>query len=774
MRYWIYSFLNIFGLAIGMACAMLIILWTQNEWNIDKFHANGKKLYQIRKFYTFSDVKGRSDISMPGPLGIDIKNDIPEIVSAVRVTRPRQLAVHSGEKSFFEDGCYADSNFFRIFSFKLIQGNSGNVLESPNSVAISQKLASKFFGEENTVGKTLTVGDRSNEDVYIITGVFKDVENSSMKFDMILPFSKYYQYRKNNFNYNNWSIPTFILVKPNIDINLVNKKIGQVARKHNPYIESIFFTQLFEDTYLYNDFGESMANPSGRIEYIKIFSWVAFFIIILACMNYTNLATALATKRAKEIGIKKVFGANNTKLVLQFTFEAIALTFVSFFFSLIIIECSLPFFSMLVGKEISLDYKNIKDIGLMLAVPAITGLFAGVFPAFYMSSFNPAIVLKSMFKPKSGSLQFRHILVTSQFVISIAFIISSFVILKQMRFIQSKQLGLDKENVIFFDQTAQIMKQRNAFKEELKKQAGIINATFTGDNPIRLNSNTDGPYWRGKDPSYDVSFPYFSVDQDFFETMGIEIIEGRSFSSDYPNDTSSIVINQKALQIMNLKNPIGEVVRFWNRSWTIIGVAKDFHFSDLHSPITQMMILYRPYITSLVMVKISSERTPEIIANIEKVYHQFDNNAPFKYSFLDQDFEKDYESEKYMGRFSNLFSILAIIISCLGLFGLALFTADQKTKEIGIRKSVGVTTFQIVTLLAKDFLKWIAIAYIIACIISCFVLYSWLQNFAYRTSLSWWIFAATGLITFAIALITVSWQSYRAASKNPVESLRYE
>lgn len=421
-----------------------------------------------------------------------------------------------------------------------------------------------------------------------------------------------------------------------------------------------------------------------------------------------------------------------------------------------------------------IDYSNIKNMQWFLIVPVVTGLAAGVFPAYYLSSFNPVIVLKNILHPRKGKIQIRHVFVVAQFVITIAFIISSIVIFKQINYMQNKTLGLDKDNILYFEQSRQIMKQRNAFKEELIKQPGVISVTYTSDNPFSVGSSTSDPRWRGRNPNDEFSFPYIQVDQDFARTFGAEIIVGRDFSTDYPLDTNCILINQEALKIMNFENPVGEIVDYWGRRANIIGVVKDFHIGNLHIPIRQLIIICRPNDTWFTMIKFNGKMRKEALKNIEKAYRRFENAAPFEYKFLDEEYAKNYENEKYMSRFSSLFTILAIIISCLGLFGLALFTAEQKTKEIGIRKSTGATTGQVVLLLARDFLKLIALSYVIACVLSYYLLHTWLQYFAYRTELSIWIFVAAGLITAAIALITVSWQSWKAANRNPVESLRYE
>jgi putative ABC transport system permease protein len=775
MRYRTYSFLNIFGLAIGMACAMLIMLWVNNELSVDKFHKNGKNIFIVLSHWKSTNDES-SGVAITSPLAPTLNTE-QDIGTAFRVTWQMDFIVRLGDKSSYEKGFYADSSFFRIMSYKLLKGDSTTALNNPNSIVISEKLAKKYFGKADPMGKMLTIRFDTYEEPFIVTGVLQDVtKKSSFEFECVMPFRKYEVYEKYFLHWGNYNLMTFVFRKPNISVPQLNHKIDKTLKKYDHWaVKNVtLFVQPFEDNYLYSDFGKTMKNPSGQIIYIKIFSLVALFIIFLACMNYTNLATALAIKRAKEVGIKKVFGSGRRKLIFQFTLEAIILSFIGFFLSLMMIECVLPYFNQLIGKEIVLDYKNFKELVGFLIVPVITGITAGLFPALYLSSYNPIVVLKSIYRPKKNSFQLRHVLVVIQFVITIAFIISSLVILKQIKYVQNKSLGLDKDNIIMFEQSIQIKKQRKSFKEEISKLPGVLNVTYTSDNPLNIGSNTGDPSWRGKNPEDVFAFPYISVDEDFIETVRAEIIAGRNFSTEYPTDTNCIIINQEAQKIMHFDDPIGEVVNYWGRKATIVGVVKNFHTSNLRRPIRQMMIICRPSETYLVMVKFRGDMRKTVLKNIEKVFRQYDESIPFECKFMDDEFAKNYKSEKYMSRFSNLFAILAIIISCLGLFGLALFTAEQKTKEIGIRKSIGAKSYQVVFLLAKDFLKWIAIAYIIACAIAYFALHAWLQNFAYRTDLSFWIFALTGIITFALAIITVSWQCYKAASKNPVESLRYE
>jgi ABC-type antimicrobial peptide transport system permease subunit len=756
-----------------MACAIIIMLWVNNELNTDSFF--DRNIHILRKQMVFSDGQITIDPAMTAPLGPAIANEVPEVIATTRMSWDQRILFRLGEKAFYEKGFYADSSFFRMFPNQLKIGSSKKVLEDPNSVVISEKLAKKYFGNENPVGKNLII--RSfKEELYTVTGVFYNTpKNSSIEYEYIIPFSKYQQFYGQYLHWGNYNLLTLVQAKPNTDVNVLSEKIDKILKKNDSFSKNTkIFARPLADMYLKGFYLKSIDNPSGRITDVRIFSIVAIFLIFLACMNYTNLATALAIKRAKEVGVKKVFGSNRKKLVLQFTLEAMVLTFVAFIISLILVELALPHVKLFLGKEILIDYKNWALFVQFLSIPIVTGILAGTFPAIYLSSFKPVVVLKSLIKHGKASIKLRHVLVVFQFVVTIAFIITSIVTANQIKYIHNKTLGLDKNNVLFFEQTLHIQKQRKSFKEELIKQKGVLSVTYTSSNPLEVNSSTAGANWRGKPQNQEFLFPYIAVDQDFVETLGVEVVEGRNFSVNYKNDENAIMVNQEAVKVMQLSNPVGEIINYWDRRSNIIGVVKDFHIGNLRVPIKQLLIICKPEETFMVMIKISGNNRREALKNIEKVFREFESNVPFEYEFVDKQYAKNYEGETYMSRFTNLFAVLAIIISCLGLFGLALFTAEHKTKEIGIRKSMGASTAQIMLLLGNDFLRWIIISFAIASLFSWAFLTKWLQNYAYKTELNWWIFAAAGGIAVLLAFITVAWQSYKAASKNPVDSLRYE
>lgn len=769
-----YSLLNVIGLALGMASAILIMLWIEHEVRTDKFHAQGENIYRVMTIFKFSDEDISIDESVTGPLAPALEEEVPEVKYAVRLSWKEEVLFRLGDKMFYEEGHFADSSFFNVFSFPFLQGNPVTALNSPNSVVISDKLARKYFGSENAVGKTIQIRSEK-EELYTITGVFENIPSySSLQFDYILPFAKYIEYYSWSIHWGNFNMMTFLLAEPNVSTEVLDKKITDTFLAHATWKIPAFCVQPFEEAHLRNEFGTSKYNPSGLIVYIRIFSLVALFILFLACMNYTNLSTAIATRRGKEVGVKKVFGSGRRYIFKQFTVEAAVLTTISFFFTILIVNLVLPYFNKLIHSSLSFNLTDYRIIFIALGIPVLTGILAGIFPAFYMSSFKPLAVLNTGSNPNKGIPLLRQSLVIFQFVITIVFIVSSILIFKQIKYIQNKSLGLNEDNVVFFPQSLLIMKHRDAFRYELEKQPGVLSVCYTNMSPLEVNNNTTDPTWRGKPADLIMSIPNMTVDYNFCKTFNVDIIYGRDFNPDYASDTNAVLINETFTEIIGLDDPIGEIINFWGRKAPIVGVVKDFHISSMHEPIKQLMIMNRPGDTWLTMVRINGKMRKEALANIETTFRSFDESVPFKYRFVDKEYAKNYDAEKYLSRLAMVFTVLSILISCLGLFGLALFTAEQRTKEIGIRKSIGARTFQVMAMLTGKFLAWVLLSFVIASIIAYYTMHSWLEGFAYRTDISWWVFIATGLVAVIIALITVSWQTYRVANRNPVESLRYE
>jgi ABC-type antimicrobial peptide transport system permease subunit len=573
----------------------------------------------------------------------------------------------------------------------------------------------------------------------------------------------------------NYDMMTFILTEPNFSKTTLKDKITGVLYKYDEWSKTnkvTIFGQPLEDIYLFGDFKDgSIEKPSGIIMYVKLLTIVALLIIILACTNYINMATALATTRARETGVKKAFGSGRGSLILQFIAESITLSIVSFVVSCGLVRLFLPYFNQLFQEDITYTISNSVIKWIICLIPFLIGLMAGLFPAFYLSSFKPVIALKSIYRPGKGNIQIRHALVVFQFVITIAFIISSIVVFRQLKYIRNKDLGLNKDNVVFFNQNTHIPEHREAFKDELKKISGVVSVSFTFNNPINVGSTLTCR--SSKNPDEEIFVSYMVVDHDFTNTLGIELVMGRNLSTDSPAGTNYVLINQEMAKTMGFENPVGETIKFNESNLTVVGVVHDFHFNNLRVPIKQLMMFCGLYGTDMVFVKIKGEGIQETIKAIETKFHSFEN-VPFEYSFLDEAYAKQYQAEESMGQLLNLFTGMAIIISCLGLFGLALFTAEQRTREIGIRKANGAKVGQIILLLLENYIKWIVVSFIIASSIAFYLLNTWLQGFAYRTSLSWWIFLLTGLITVSIVLLTVSWLSWKVASQNPVEALRCE
>jgi putative ABC transport system permease protein len=774
-RYRQYTIINLVGLSIGLACALMIILWIDHQVSMNKFHKNGKNIYQLVARLQFPDGQVAFDRAITSPLAPVLINEVPEIKDAIRTTWMQRHMFRQGGTSFFENGFYADSTFFRVFSFDLAYGDPATILNQPDAVAISEKMALKYFGTTSVMGRTLHIRTKK-EELFTVTGVFKDVPvESSLQFDFVLPFSKYYQNNKEFIFWGNFDLMTFILTEPNVNMTILKDKMTGILHKYNEWSRNnkvTIFGQSLEDVYLYGEFREgSVTKPSGLITYIRILTLVVILVLILACMNYVNMATALATKRAREVGVRKTFGSGRSILLKQFISESVTLSLLSFIMACGLVWLLLPGFNQALSENISFTIVNPVIRWVLYAVPFLTGLIAGIFPAIYLSSYKPINALKILNRPGKGNIRLRYLLVVFQFIITIAFIISSIVVFRQAKFIRNKNLGLNKDNVIFFNQNENIPQHREAFKAELSNIPGVASVSYTFNNPLDVGSSLTCR--SRKNPNEDIFVSYMVADHDFVKTLGIEEVMGRIPSTDPQSSPGYVLINQEMAKTLGIENPVGEILKFNELNLTVSGVIKDFHFNNLRVPIKQMIIFCGLDGTDKVMVKLKGDKIQETIKTIEKKFHDFET-VPFEYSFLDEAYYNQYQTEQSMGKLINLFTVIAIIISCLGLFGLALFTAEQRTKEIGIRKINGANPGQIIWLLLNDFLKWLIISFVVAGIISCYILNIWLQSFAYRTSLDWWIFIFAGGIVVTIVLITVSWLSWNASCKNPVEALRYE
>ena len=771
-----FSAINIFGLAFGMACALLIMLWVTDEKSVDHFHKNGKQIYQVYERYYF-DGKVEANYPTQVLLAEELKRVVPEIKYASGLEWNTNNTFEAGEKINKMDGCFAGEEFFSIFSYPLIYGTPQSALNTIDGIAISRKMAEHFFGTlDKAIGKTIRFENWTD---LKITAIFENLPvKSTQQFDFL---RSWLAFKKENSDWiNNWGNTdpqTFIQLHESADPKVVEAKIKDFVYNYTEKAKGFkveLALQPFTEKYLHSTFKNGQI-VGGRIEYVRMFSIIAIFILLIACINFMNLATARSAKRAKEVGIRKVIGAARFTLMGQFIGEAMLLTFISLVVSVLMVILLLPAFNSLTGKQMSLPLNETFFWIRLVVLFLLVSFIAGSYPSLFLSSLNPTKVLKGKLKFGWGAALFRRSLVAFQFALSIIMIAGMIVIYRQLDYVQTKNLGYDRENLLYIPMEGDLGKKYTAFKEEASKMPRVKSVSKIRQSPTRISSHTGDIKWEGKDPNVIASFVNTVVGYDFAKTMNLNFVEGRDFSKEYGTDTASFIINETALSKIGYKDPIGKSLWWGKREGKIIGIVKDFHFASMHQAIEPIIIALddkRPWGTML--VRIEKGKTSEALAGLQKIYKTLNPKFPFTYRFSDLEFEKLYKSEQLVSRLANYFAFLAIFISCLGLFGLTIFTAEQRVKEIGVRKVLGATVPNIFSLLSSNFLKPVVIAMVLAFPVAWYMMNDWLQDFAYKIDIEWWMFAIAGLLTIAIALLTVSYQSIRAALSNPVKSLRTE
>ena len=770
LRHKAFSFINIAGLALGMTCSILIMLWVQDELSFNKFHKNGPHLYRVMANLNWGEIQ--TGENTPQPLAEALRKEIPEITHTVNMTNwdTGGLFTAGGKTNKETKGRCAGPELFQMFSFPLLEGNPQTALASPDAIVISQSVARKYFGNQRALGQIISVKDQGS---FKVTGVMQDMpKNSSLQFDFVVPIDLYIKQNPWVKSWGNFNLTTFVQLRPDADFAKVDSQIRKYLPKTQPTQRADLFLQPLSEVHLYTY--KAGKPDGGRITYVKLFAVVAVFILLIACINFMNLATARSAKRSKEVGIRKVIGAARSLLIGQFIGEALLTTLFAVLFSLVLVILLLPTFNTLTGKAITVNYANPVFLASLLAITVLTGLIAGSYPAMFLSSLEPVKVLKG--SPKFGvkSLLFRKGLVVFQFSLSLILMVGTAVVYRQIYFIQNRNLGFDRENVISLNLEGDLSKNFKAFKQDVLQTPGIKYITTASDHPMAIYNSSGDLEWPGKPANEASSISGTFVDYDFFETLNIRMKEGRAFSPDFATDSNAYIINEAAADMMGMQNPVGQTVSFWKGKGKIIGVTQNFHSRSLHEPIKPLILLLEPRNASYILVRTEPGKTKEALGSLEKATRKFNPAFPFEYHFLDEVFEEQYRSEMTIGKLINYFAGLAIFISCLGLFGLALFTAEQRTKEIGIRKALGASVVNIVTLLSQDFLKLVLLANVIAWSIAWWAMHHWLQNFAFKADLGVWIFILAGLATLFIAMLTVSFQAVRSAVANPVNSLRNE
>ena len=758
-----FTFINVLGLSAGLACALLIFLWVHDELSYDKFFANDERLYQL--------LENDSEESS-GLLSEAVKQQIPGAEYAAAVAPARwfpQYTLSAGDNNIKATGQYTGKEYFNIFSFKLIEGDKNKVLENKASIVISDELAKKLFGTtENIIGEPV----RFDQDTtFYVSGVFEKLpKHSSQQFDFVLSFEYFKIIKEWVTRWSDKGPLNYVLLNKGTDINTFNKKIADIVTVNSGDTSSTVSATRFSDVYLHNP-GNTAAG-AGRAEYVRLFSVLAIFILVIACINFMNLSTAKASRRLKEIGIKKVVGADRKQLIFQFLSESLLLTLCATVFAIVIALLLLPAFNEITGKQINLHFDT-KIILYFIAIILCTGLLAGSYPALYLSKFNPLSVLKGKLNTSVAEVLSRKGLVVFQFTLSTILIVAVMVIYQQIQLIQNTDAGYNKNNILRLSAEGNIRGREESFIAALKNIPGVVNASSTYHKMIGRGYSHGGMHWEGKDPNTDVFFEAFEVDYDFVETMGMKMREGRSFSKSFGSDSTKIILNEKAVKAMGLKDPVGKTIRKFGRNIQVIGIVKDFHFESLHEPIKPCyLVLWPP--GSIIVASVQANNQRRTVGAIERLYEKYNPGLPFTFNFLDEAYQKQYDSETRVSALSKYFAGLAIVISCLGLFGLAAFTAQKRRKEIGVRKVIGASVVDITTMLSKDFLRLIFISLAIALPASWWLMNNWLQSFAYRISLTPYVFVIAGISVILITLFTISFQSIKAAMGNPVNSLRTE
>ncbi len=771
----IYSIINIFGLSLGLCCCILIMLYIQDELSFDRFHENADQIYRVVVEIRYKE-KLDHFAHTPAPLAPAVLQEFPEILNAVRfsTSRSHELIAYQ-EKQFWEDGLImADPSIFDVFTFPLSRGDPKTALDDPSAIVITESTARKYFGSQDPMGKVLKIGDDRVQD-FKITGILRDIpSHSQLRFDFLISFAN----QRGNIEWGQWNYTTYIQLPSDYPPSVLEDKfprlVGRYAGEEAKTNYKLHLQPLTR-IHLHSNLRADLAT-NRDISHLYIFSGIGLLILMLACINFVNLVTARTVVREKEVGLRKVVGANRFQLLVQFLGEAVLLTLFAFLLSLILTEFLLPIFNGLTGKALTLHLlDDLPFMAVLITLMLVVGVLSGFYPAYAISRFYPISFFRKGFGEKaSGHSILRKTLVVVQFFISIAFISSTAIMHRQMTYIKNKNLGYDKEHLVVFPIFYRdVHPQYELLKSEILKNPLIVNATATSYLPSKQNfyQNT---WWEGLPEDDDEMMHWLSVDQDFIQTLGIEVKAGRDFSSLFPSARSkTYMLNEAAVKWIGWDNPVGKQFEILGRG-TVIGVVNDFHFQSLHHQIMPLALNIYPEALRYLLVRIQARDIPKSLQFLKRKWEELFPSRPFDYSFFDEDFDRIYRSETQLRKTFNTISVLAILIASLGLFGLASFATMRRTKEIGIRKVMGASVSGIFLLLVKEFAKWVLVANIIAIPLAYFAMSLWLQNFAYRTGIGFWIFFLVAAFVYMIALLTVGYQAIKSATATPVEALRYE
>ncbi len=773
-----YSFLNIGGLAIGIACASLIFLWVEDELDYNSVNLKKDNLYFVmenQKYDTYVFTEG----STPGLLGPTMKAELPGVANTCRISEGMTSFLFAyGNKSMFSAGQYADPSIFSMFTLPFVEGKASTAFSQLRSIVITQRTAIKVFGtDKNVIGKSIRVDNKQN---YTVSGVLKDLPpNATLQFEWLMPYQIYYDQYTYLKSWGNQSTGTYVELKPGVKPETINKQLYNYIQKREPKALGRAFLFAMNDWHLYGDFKDGKQTGGGQIEYVRLFTLIAWIILLIACINFMNLATARSEKRAREVGVRKVLGAGKKLLVGQFISEALFMAFIAAVFAVLAVAIALPAFNLLVQKQLTIGLDKPLHIIALLLITLISGLLAGSYPSLYLSSFNPVRVLKGLKMKDSSAAMIRKGLVVLQFTVSIVLIIGTVIIYQQIQHIKSRQLGFNKNNLVEMGLQGDMTKNYYVIKQDLLNTGYVSNVALSDHSIIYGGNNTDGMTWEGKPAGSKVLISQRYVTPEFMETSGLKIVEGRNLTmTDTGGKPIRMVVTQTMEKLMGKGSAIGKMMHYEGDTTqaVIVGVVNDYVYGDMYGkPDPVMFFASSPQNTNTMYVRINRQKDIEkALAAMQAVLKKDNPAYPFDYRFVDDQFNQMFFNEMLISKLSRVFASLAIIISCLGLFGLAAYTAERRTKEIGIRKVLGADVAGLAQVLSKDFLQLVLLSCLIAFPVAWWVMFNWLKNYQYHITISWWVFLIAGFAAIVIAVATVSFQSIKAALANPVKSLRSE
>ncbi|HMW25886.1 MAG TPA: ABC transporter permease [Ferruginibacter sp.] len=770
-----FSFINIAGLAIGMAAAILITLWIQHEMSYDQFHVKKDRIYEAWNKAHFSG-KLQCWNTTPKILARTLEKDVPEVERAVRVYWPRNILFSLGEKRLTAAGNQVDTGFLQMFSFPMLKGNPQTALNDGYSIVLTEKLAKNLFGDEDPMGKILKL---DNKDNFTVTGILKDLPNNSrFGFEFLTNWELVKRQGEDDSSWGNNSTRTYVLLKENASMASANDKIKGIKVRYSKDEDPNWEMFIYPSSRwrLYSNFTNGKED-GGLIDFVKLFGVIALFILLIACINFMNLSTARSEKRAKEVGIRKVVGAQKGSLIGQFIGESIMIACIAGILALGLVQLSLPAFGKLTDKELHLDFANIYFWLSAIGFVVFTGIVAGSYPAFFLSSFKPVKVLKGTFKAAHALVTPRKMLVVLQFTFAIILIICTSIVKQQIDHAQNRETGYDRNNLVYHFLTDELRKSYPLVKNELLS-SGVATSVSRTSSPLTQGwSDTWGFEWVGKDPADKTDFDRYVADEELVKTAGFRITRGRDFNlKEFPTDSSGMILNESAVKAMNFKDPIGQIVKDDGREYHVVGVINDFILQSPYYPTKPMVIegCSNDWMNVIHFKLNAANSTADNLTKAEAIFKKYNPEYPFEYKFIDEEYSRKFKAEERTGTLAALFAGLTIFISCLGLFGLATYMAENRIKEIGIRKVLGASIPGITALLSKDFLKLVMISFVIASPVAWWMMDKWLQDYPYHVNIHWYVFAIAGLLSFLISVLTVSYQAIKAAVANPVKSLRTE